>query len=116
MAKLETTLNGDFDDILQTIESGILNGSFSATLEEQSDIRSEDTRVSVRAFERYSMIGGNRLGLTVVLFEKAGGPVFLTAVTTGGSSAVIWKINHFGEDAFLDRLADVLSRYLGWEG
>ncbi len=37
MAKLEQVLNGDFGQILKTIENGILNGSMSASLEDSSD-------------------------------------------------------------------------------
>ena len=54
MAKLEHTLNGNFDQVLRKIEDGILNGSMSASLEDSSDFRSGDARCSVRVFERYS--------------------------------------------------------------
>lgn len=37
MAKLERTLNGDFNQIIKKIENGILNGSMSASLEDSSD-------------------------------------------------------------------------------
>lgn len=40
MAKLEQTLNGDFNQWLHKIEDGILNGSMSASLEESSDFHS----------------------------------------------------------------------------
>ena len=48
MAKLETTLNGNFGQILSKIEHGIVDGSISASLEESSDFRSGDARCSVR--------------------------------------------------------------------
>ena len=51
MAKFEQTLSGNFDEILQTIEEGILDGSRSASLEESSDFRSGDARCSERGFE-----------------------------------------------------------------
>ena len=44
MAKLEQTLSGNFNQILNKIEQGILNGSMSASLEESSDFRSGDAR------------------------------------------------------------------------
>ena len=70
MAKLEQTLNGDFNQWLHIIEDGILNGSMSASLEESSDFRSGDARCSVRVFERYSYAGGNRVSLSVALDEN----------------------------------------------
>lgn len=108
MAKLEDTLNWDFDEALNLIEQGILGGSVSASLEDQSDFRTQNARCAVRVFERYSWSGGNRLSMTVTLFQADGGPVHLSAITAGGSQAMFWKMNTFGEEAFLDKLREVL--------
>ena len=97
MAKLEHILNGDFGQILKTIENGILNGSMSASLEDSSDIFDGDARCSVRVFERYSYAGGNRVSMNVTLFQNANGPIYLSAITSGGSQAVLFKFNTFGE-------------------
>ena len=108
MAKLETTLNGNFGQILAKIERGIVDGSVSATLEESSDFRSGDARCSVRVFERYSYAGGNRVSLSVTLFQNGNGAIHLSAVTSGGSQAVFFKVNTWGEEAFLDKLRELL--------
>lgn len=47
MAKLETTLTGNFHEILQKIENGVLHGSVSASLEDASDFKDNDSRCSV---------------------------------------------------------------------
>ncbi len=107
MAKLEKTINGNFDEILYKIEDGIINGSVSASLEESSDFRIGDTRCSVRVFERYSYMGGNRVSLSVTLFGN-GDTIQLSAITSGGSQAMFFKINTFGEEAFLDKLREIL--------
>ena len=109
MAKLERTLTGDFNGWLSKIVNGILNGSMSATLEESSDFRSGDARCSVRVFERYSYMGGNRVSLSVTLFQNGYEPILLSAITTGGSQAVFFKINTLGEEAFLDKLQQILE-------
>lgn len=108
MAKFEQTLSGNFDEILQTIEEGILDGSRSASLEESSDFRSGDARCSVRVFERYSYMGGNRVSLNVVLFQNGSDGIHLSAITSGGSQAMFFKINTWGEEAFLDKLKEIL--------
>ena len=108
MAKLETTLNGDFGQILAKIERGIVDGSVSATLEEASDFCSGDARCSVRVFERYSYAGGNRVSLSVTLFQNGNDAIHLSAVTSGGSQAVFFKVNTWGEEAFLDKLRELL--------
>lgn len=108
MAKLEQTLNGNFNQILSRIEQGILNGSMSASLEESSDFHSGDARCSVRVFERYSYSGGNRVSLSVTLFQNGNEPIHLSAIATGGSQAMFFKFNTFGEEAFLDKLRELI--------
>lgn len=48
-------------------------------------------------------MGGNRVSMNVTLVGK-GEELFLTAITSGGSQAVFWKINTMGEEAFCRRL------------
>lgn len=108
MAKLERRLNGDFKQLVEKIENGILNGSMSATLEESSDFYSGDARCSVRVFERYSYAGGNRVSMSITLFQNGNDDIQLSAITSGGSQAVLFKINTWGEEAFLDKLKEIL--------
>lgn len=108
MAKLERRINGDFKQLVEKIENGILNGSMSATLEESSDFYSGDARCSVRVFERYSYAGGNRVSMSITLFQNGNDDIQLSAITSGGSQAVLFKINTWGEEAFLDKLKEIL--------
>ena len=110
MAKLEMNLNGHFKTLLLQIEHGILEGSMSASLEDSTDMSGANSRCSVRVFERYSYFGGNRVSMTVVLYQEGDGPIRLTAVTSGGSQALFFKINTVGEDAFLEKLREILPR------
>lgn len=111
MAKLERTLYCDFDELLNAIEDGILNGSVSASLEESSDFINGEARCSVRVFERYSYAGGNRVSLSVTLFQNGDNPVNLSAITAGGSQAMFFKLNTWGEEAFLEKLSELLRRW-----
>ncbi len=108
MAKYEVTLNRDFWQVLRAIETGIVSGSASASLEEASDFENGGARCSVRVFERYSWSGGNRLSLSVTLFQSGEGPVYLSAISTGGSQAMFFKVNTWGEEAFLNKLKELL--------
>ena len=108
MAKLLKSVNGDFDQILQNIVSGILNSSISATLEEAEDFREGNARCSVRVFERYSYFGNNRVSMTVTLFQEGNGIIHVSGITAGGSQAIFFKINTVGEEAFLDKLREIL--------
>lgn len=108
MAKLERTMNGDFNQILRKITDGILSGSMSASLEDSSDFYADGARCSVRVFERYSYAGGNRVSMNVTLFQAGEGEIMLSAITSGGSQAMFFKMNTWGEEAFLDKLREIL--------
>ena len=110
MAKYETTLTADFSALLAAIEQGIMQGSVSASLEDQSNYQVDDLRVAVRVFERYSWLGSNRVSLSVTLAGKDN-QVFLSTITSGGSQAIFFKINTWGEGAFLDKLCEVVDRF-----
>lgn len=110
MAKFEAILMGDFDYTLKYIENGICAGSISASIEDASDFLGDRSRCSVRVFERYSMLGGNRVSLSVTLFQSGNDPVRMSAITSGGSQATFFKINTIGEENFLEKLRELLSR------
>ena len=63
-------------------------------------------RCAVRVYERYSAMGGNRVSMAVTLVGN-GQNLFLSAITSGGSQAMLFKINTWGEESFLSTLADV---------
>ncbi len=107
MAKLEKTLTGNFNLIVKKIENGILEGSISATLEESSDFYMGDYRCSVRVFERYSYMGNNRVSMNVTLFGNKD-KIQLSAITSGGSQAMFFKLNTFGEETFLEKLNEII--------
>jgi len=109
MAKLERTINGNFDELLTRITDGVLNGSVSATLEDLTDFRAESARCSVRVFERYSFTGENRLSLTVTMFQTENNEIRLSAITSGGSQGLFLKWNTIGEEAFLEKFKETLD-------
>ena len=108
MAKYERYLTGDFDSVLAYLHDGILEGSSSASYEDGSDYSTGDVRCAVRVYERYSYMGSNRVSLSLTLMGK-GEELFLTAITSGGSQAMFWKINTLGEEAFLDKLVELME-------
>lgn len=108
MAKLEKQVHGNFDSILNSLHQAVLEGSMSASYEDGSDFAQGNFRCAVRVYERYSWSGGNRVSLTLTL-AGCGGNYFLSAITAGGSQATFFKLNTWGEEAFLDTIAPVVE-------
>lgn len=109
MAKLECRLKGSMGEIAKAIDDAVSN-SISATCEDVSEFSSGDVRCMVRVYERYSYMGGNRVSLSVTLFGN-GDRIYLSAITSGGSQAVFFKLNTFGEESFLDSIRETVERF-----
>lgn len=110
MAKYEAELHGNFVQILNDVNEAILGKSASATLEDGSDFSVGNTRCAVRVYERYSYAGGNRVSLNFTLLES-NGRLLASVITSGGSQAMFFKINTFGEETFLDLITSTLDNY-----
>ena len=110
MAQYTNHFNVNFDRLLAYIEESVLKGSVSASREGGCVFESDGTRCVTRVYERYSVLGSNRLSLSVTLFGK-NGDVRLCAITSGGSQAMFFKINTWGEDAFLEKFIRQLEAY-----
>ena len=110
MAKYERQLIGDFNSLLNTLDRAILTGSISASFQGGSDFYIDDVRCAVRVYERYSMIGSNRLAANITLLGK-GNNLFLSVISSGGSQAVFFKINTWGESAFTDKIATIVEKW-----
>ena len=89
MAKYVKQVTGDFDAILEHLHQAVLGGSMSASYEDGSDYSQGDFRCAVRVYERYSWTGGN--------------------ITSGGSQGTFFKLNTFGEEAFLETIAGAIN-------
>ena len=110
MAQYTNHFETGFDSLLAYVEDSVKKGSVSASLEGGSDFSLGNVRCATRIFERYSMIGNNRLSLSVTLFGQDG-DVHLSAVASGGSQAMFFKINTFGEESFLNKFISSLENY-----
>lgn len=115
MAKYERSFTGNFDEVLETVHRSVMSGA-SASFEDGSDWRGgDDARVAVRVYERYSFLGSNRVSLNMTLAGE-GNRLFLTLITSGGSQAMLFKINTFGEESFLSKAANAVEDYLAGTG
>ena len=110
MAKYEDRINCNFRDLMNYLDEYIVGSSISASREDESLFYQGESYCCIRVYERYSWTGSNRLSLTLTLFGRDG-DVRLSAITAGGSQGVFFKVNTFGESAFLDKLITGVNRF-----
>lgn len=111
MAKYECTVRGDFNHFSQYLHDEILNGSMSASYEDGCSYKIDGRSFSMGVYERYSYAGGNRVSLSVMLTQESDNTIRLCAVTSGGSQAMFFKINTWGEESFLGKLQEAVENY-----
>ena len=110
MAHFEHSLTGDVDNFVAHLDREIAQGSVTAKLEDSSDHTIGDARMVVRVYERYSAMGGNRVSLSVAMLS-VGEEMAVSAITSGGSQAMFFKLNTFGEEAFLQQAVRAIATY-----
>ena len=66
-----------------------------------------DVKLAVRVYERW----GNPLSLNITVLDD-GEELFVSAITSGGSQAVFFKINTIGEETFLDLFIKSVENYI----
>ncbi|MFT3945254.1 MAG: DUF6054 family protein [Ancrocorticia sp.] len=110
MAQTGTRIRGDFGRFISYIRDEIIDGSASASLEEEIVYNVGDVQVALLVFERYSLVGSNRVSLSVMVTGQ-GTDLVVNAVTSGGSEAFLFKINTLGEEAFLDKFNEAVAQF-----
>lgn len=111
MAHAEYEITGDLDALVEHLCQRIAATSMSARLEHRSERRLGEVRMATLVFERYSATGSNRLGLTFSILT-VGDEIAITATTAGGSTGLLFKINTFGEAAFLDKADEAIRSFV----
>jgi len=110
VADYEQQLTGSVDDFVAYLDHAIRRSSATAQLEGTADHRLGDARQVVRVYERYSAFGGNRVSLNISVLA-VGEQMTVSAIASGGSQAVLFKINTVGEDSFLGKAVQAIQGY-----
>lgn len=108
MAKYERTVKGDFQRIIAKLDDAVMNGSATASLEETTSFHIGNFASCVRVYERYSYWGNNRVTLTLSV-SGGDGTYKVSAITSGGSQAMFFKINTVGEESFLETVVGAID-------
>ena len=110
MAKLHAQIkNIGFEEAVNDITDKTLKKSISSSLEETFDEIFGETKCSIRTIERYSIMGNNRVSMTIVFMQNGDEPIHIMATSTGGGSDAL-KLFAWGEAEFLYTLKDTLEQ------
>ena len=110
MAKYTTTVGGTLKELVTYIKHNEPRLGSTITLEEEITGTADSVKYWVGTFERYAVLGENRVSLNVMLMEYSEG-VKVIATASGGSQAAFFKINTWSEGNFLDAFIELIRAY-----
>lgn len=105
MSKYIFKTSGDFNRFVDAVQETAENISSSTTYEDGHHFSNHTVAL---VYERYSAAGSNRVSLSITITQTSEG-IELVAITSGGSQAVFFKMNTWGEETFLDEFARQLE-------
>ena len=103
-------IGSSFEQAVYDITDRTISKSMSATLEESVDMTVDGVKIAIRTVERYSAMGGNRVGMNIVFSQGQDGILHVAATSAGGGSGLI-KFVGWGEEEFLGTLERALAEY-----
>ena len=110
MAKYTTTVAGSLEQLRKYISRNGPNLGATITLEEEISGTADGVKYWIGTYERYAVLGENRVSLNIVLLEFSEG-VRVIATSSGGSQAMFLKINHWSEDNFMNDFVSIIETY-----
>ncbi|MDZ5472938.1 DUF6054 family protein [Bacillus sp. 31A1R] len=109
MAKYEKTIIGQFEKVVNQLQSDISNSGISMNLVDESNYSIGDTKIAVRVYDKYFMRNGNRasLSLTVV---GSNSNIYISAIGAGGGSGVFLNFSLGAETEMVSIVQNSIER------
>jgi hypothetical protein len=109
MAKYETRLTGNFDQLVNRLSEEIMGSAASMNLVDQTDYQLGDMKIAVRVYDKYYMRNGNRTSLNVTMVGH-GEELFLTAIGSGGGQGVLFNSSWGAEEDIVDLVQSIVGQ------
>lgn len=107
MAKYENQIKGDFEEVLSTLHTNIMD-RFSMNLVDESNCDLGNVKVGVRVYDKYYMRNSNRtsLSLTVVGY---GDDLLISAIGSGGGSGIFFNFSLGAESDIVSIVENIIN-------
>lgn len=92
MAKYETTIIGQFEEVLNRLDNDISKSAMTMNLVDESNYFFKDTKIAVRVYDKYFLRNGNRASLSLTVVGQ-GSEIFVSAIGAGGGQGIIFNFS-----------------------
>lgn len=97
MAKYETTIVGQFEDVVNRLQRDISTSGISINLVDESSYTTGDTKIAVQVYDKYFARNGNRASLSLTIVGRDSN-IFISAIGAGGGKGVFFNFSLGAED------------------
>lgn len=97
MAKYETTIIGQFEDVVNRLQKDISTSGISINLVDESSYTTGNTKVAVQVYDKYFARNGNRASLSLTIVGRDSN-IFISAIGAGGGKGVFFNFSLGAED------------------
>lgn len=109
MAIYEADVKGDFDEVFLYLNETIIQASTTISIEESSYVEMGETKLAIRAYERFGALSSNRVSLQLTLIANKEN-LHVVVISTGASQGMIFKYNFFSEENFLKTVIPAIKK------
>lgn len=108
MAKYETKIRGNFQEIITALDVYIMNSAASIQMIDENEYQLTDTHIIVRVYDKYFMRNSSRasLSLTAVAQDDV---IYISAIGAGGGQGAIFNFSWGAEEDFVAVVEDGLA-------
>lgn len=100
MAKYEKMITGQFNEVMNRLQSDISNSAMTMNLVDESNYTSVDTSIAVRVYDKYFIRNDNRASLSLTVVGH-GTQIFISAIGAGGGQGVLFNFSLGAEDSMV---------------
>jgi len=110
MAKYETRVTGNFDEIADCLHQDVMGSAMSINLIDQSCFEAGTVRIVTRVYDKYYMRNSSRASLTVTLVGS-GNDVMVSAIGAGGGQGALFSFSWGAEENFVSAVEQSMQRW-----
>lgn len=108
MAKYETTITAQFEEVVSHLQEDITNSALTMNLVDESNYTSGATNIAVRVYDKYFMRNGNRASLSLTVVGN-GRDIYISAIGAGGGQGIIFNFSLGAEEEMVAVVQDSIE-------
>ena len=109
MAKYETVINKNFDQMVSYLDKEISRSGVSMKLVDESNYILGGVPIAVRVYDKFYARNSNRTSLSVSMIGHED-KVYISAIGSGGGQGIFFNFSFGAEDDMVDIVKEIIEK------